>query len=72
MLPDHSWFEEHAEFGHSVRAETFRASRQQDRARQILVINERFCEAAAENLAKARLHIKLAFNSIKAAKHYFL
>jgi hypothetical protein len=42
MLPGQSWFEEHAEFAHSVRAETFRASHQQERARQILVIMRDF------------------------------
>jgi hypothetical protein len=42
MLPDQSWFEGHAEFAHSVRAETFRASHQQERARQILVIMRDF------------------------------
>jgi hypothetical protein len=42
MLPDQSWFEDHAEFARSVRAETFRPGCQQDRERQILVIMRDF------------------------------
>ena len=44
MLPDKSWFDEHAELARSVRAETFwpGEQRQADRARQILVIMREF------------------------------
>jgi hypothetical protein len=47
MLPDKSWFDQHPQFAHSVRAETFLPDeqgnrRQRDRARQILVIMRDF------------------------------
>jgi hypothetical protein len=42
MLPDQSWFEERAEFAHSVRAQTFLPGAQKHRARQILVIMRDF------------------------------
>ena len=42
MLPDQSWFEDHAEFARSVRAKTFQPGCQQDRERQILVIMRDF------------------------------
>ena len=42
MLPGQSWFEEHAEFAHSVRAKTFLPGGQEHRARQILVIMRDF------------------------------
>jgi hypothetical protein len=42
MLPDQSWFEEHTVFACSVRAKTFLAGHQQDRARHILVIMRDF------------------------------
>jgi hypothetical protein len=40
MLPDKSWFDQHPQFAHSVRAETFLPDDryQWDRARQVLVI----------------------------------
>jgi hypothetical protein len=47
MLPDTSWFDEHTQFAHSVRAETFLPDeqgdrRQRHRARQVLVIMRDF------------------------------
>lgn len=47
MLPEKAWFDQHAEFARSVRAETFLPDekgdrRQRDRARQILVIMKDF------------------------------
>ena len=42
MLPGQSWFEEHAEFAHSVRAKTFLPGAQEHRARQIIVIMRDF------------------------------
>jgi hypothetical protein len=47
MLPDKSWFDQHSQFAHSVRAKTFLPDeqgnrRQRDRARQILVIMRDF------------------------------
>jgi hypothetical protein len=38
MLPDKSWFDQHTQFAHSVRAKTFLPDHQCDRARQVLVI----------------------------------
>jgi hypothetical protein len=44
MLPDKSWFDQHPQFAHSVRAETFLADDryQPNRAGQILVIMRDF------------------------------
>jgi hypothetical protein len=42
MLPEQSWFDEHREFTHSVRATTFLPSQHTDRSRQILVIMKNF------------------------------
>jgi hypothetical protein len=47
MLPDKSWFDQHSQLAHSVRAKTFLPDeqgnrRQRDRARQILVIMRDF------------------------------
>jgi hypothetical protein len=42
MLPDQSWYEDHAAFARLARAKTFLPGRQQDRARQILVIMRDF------------------------------
>jgi hypothetical protein len=42
MLPETCWFEDHGEFSHAVRAQTFLPSRQADRARHILVIMRDF------------------------------
>jgi hypothetical protein len=42
MLPDQFWFEDHAAFARLARAKTFLPGRQQDRARQILVIMRDF------------------------------
>jgi hypothetical protein len=42
MLPEPSWFDEHSESSHPIRAMTFLPSRQADRARHILVIMRDF------------------------------
>ncbi len=42
MLPEPSWFEEHCEFAHSVRAKTFAPGYSDARARQIIVIMRDF------------------------------
>jgi hypothetical protein len=49
MLPDQSWFEEHAEFAHSVRAQTFSPNHQRARALQILVIMRDFVRRRQSN-----------------------
>jgi len=50
MLPEPSWFDEHREFSHSVRAMTFLPSRQADRARHILTIMRDFVKHRPKNL----------------------
>jgi hypothetical protein len=50
MLPELSWFEEHREFSHSVRAMTFLPSRPADRARQILAIMRNFVKRRPKTL----------------------
>jgi hypothetical protein len=47
MLPEPSWFDKHSEFSQPVRAQTFRPSRQPDRARHILVIMRDFVKRSA-------------------------
>jgi hypothetical protein len=62
MLPEQSWFDQHSEFSHPARAQTFLPVRQPDRARQIIVIMREF----VKRRSKSHLHKKVASNSVNA------
>jgi hypothetical protein len=65
MLPEPSWFDDHSQSSHLIRATTFLPSRQADRARQILVIMRDFVKRRSK-IRENALPKKLAFNSVNA------
>ena len=52
MIPALSWFDQHRELSHSVRAITFLPSQQMDRSRQILVIMRNFVKRQSKTKEK--------------------